>query len=159
MEPIKKPAFKPALAYQHGSLKTCLARIDEQRQCLEMIKKALPADIAIHTMHCLVSGNQLLIYADSAGWASQIRYFQQAILNKMRESGQRNIRGIKVKLMASNPATPIKRRARRPSSDTICSILSSVDTENHDELSKAMLKLGNTLRNKLPDAARQTDDD
>lgn len=148
MKHSKKPAFKPASAYQIGSLAFCQAIIAEQQRLLDMVKSVLPAEIAAHALHCVASGKRLLIYTASASWASQIRFFQQVILNKLRESGQRNISGLQVKVLPQSAKSKSTRYPVRPAPQTVSAVFAPFDSAGNDELTQALSRLGKTLMRK-----------
>jgi len=141
-----KPAFKSALTYGTGHLALCLARIAEQRRLLELVRSALPADIAPQAMHCVISGNKLIIYSQSAGFAAQIRFFQQAILNKLRESGQRNLDQCQLKLLFADGLMKARSFKALPSEEIVETLIRTAGDNAEDELSASLLKLGKTLQ-------------
>jgi len=94
----KKSGFKSALDFDARQLAVCLETITEQMALLSIVKTALPAEIAEHVQHCVSSGSRLLIYTEAASWASQIRFYHASILNKLAESGQKNILSLQVRI-------------------------------------------------------------
>lgn len=150
MKHSKKPAFKPLSAYDSRQLTICRAIIDEQRRVLAMVKSVLPPEIAAHVRYGVVSSSRLLLYTESASWASQIRFFNEAILNKLQASGQINIKKLQLRVIpALEVVSPAKRKPRLPSADTVGVIAAQVDEESGDELDKALSRLGKTLAKRL----------
>lgn len=141
-----KPAFKSALTYGSGHMALCLARIAEQQRLLELVRSALPTDIAPQAKHCVISGNKLIIYSQSAGFAAQIRFFQQAILNKLRESGQRNIDQCQLKLLFADGLAKTRPAKALPSEEMVQTLIRAAGDNGEDELSASLLKLGKTLQ-------------
>ncbi|MDD2760640.1 MAG: DciA family protein [Methylomonas sp.] len=145
----KKNVFRSALDYDARSLALCLEKIAEQKRLLLIVTTALPKSIAEHADHCVISGNRLLIYTASAAWASQIRFFSQAILNSLHELGQQKIVRIQVKVLLQAGDAKRERTVCLPSNETVEAIFSQVDEKSEDVLDKALTKLANTLKKRL----------
>lgn len=146
----KKSVFKSALDFDTRQLAVCLEIITEQKALLAIVRKALPAEIADHVQHCVSSGNRLLIYTEAASWASQIRFYHASILNKIAESGQKNIISLQVRIgpQLSQPSTP--RSARLPSAENIEMIRNQFGAEENDDILKSSLaRLAGTLEKRL----------
>lgn len=149
MNHSKKPVFKSAMDFNGRPLAICLEKIAEQKQLLNRVQNSLPADIAEHAIHCVLSNTRLLVYTDSAVWASQIRFFNQEIVNNLQANGWQNIRGVQVKLILSAKHGASKRIVYLPSAETVNGILGQVDDKSDDVLELALAKLGRTLKKRL----------
>jgi len=149
MDHSKKTVFRPALNFEGGALAKCLEQIAEQNHVLRIVRAALPASIAEHAEHCVISASRLIVYTDSSAWASQIRFFQQAILNKLQESGQQKIVKVHVKLYSPLPEFKASPAARLPSAETVQALLRQVDENSEDVLNRALAKLARTLSKRL----------
>lgn len=149
MKHSKKSAFKPAASYEQRHLTVCMARLEEQRRLLQQVQSALPPEMAAQVVHTLVSGSRLLVYTHSASWASQIRFYDGVILNKLQASGQQKISKLQVKLLMTDSMSELKRHARLPSMDTVDSVFGTLDTHRDDALSQALARLGRMLKQKL----------
>lgn len=146
MSHFKKSAFKSALDFNARQLRLAMAIIAEQKQLLITTKAAVPPDIATHIQHCVHTEQRILIYTEAACWASQIRFFSEAILNKFSASGQINIKEIQVRLCQQNEYMPKPRKACLPSAETIHQICNQfTDTSSEDSLTNSLIKLGKTL--------------
>lgn len=141
----KNTTFKSAMAFDSRLLKVLMAKVAEQNQLLRIVRAALPLNIAEHVDACVLSGTRLLIYVGSAAWASQIRFYNQAILNKLSESGQYKITTIKVKVLLQPRGWETGRSARLPSPETVRALFGKLDENSDDVLDKALTKLGKTL--------------
>ena len=142
----KKPVFRSVTDFKGRSVAVYMEKIAEQDQLLRIVRAALPPSIAEHANYCVVSGGRLLIYTDSAIWASQIRFFEKAILNKLSEDGQHKISSFKVKIQFPFRDAATDRKACLPSSETVQSMLGSMDEKSEDVLDKALVKLAKTLK-------------
>lgn len=149
MSHSKKTIFRSALDYEGRTLAVCLEKIAEQNQLLRIVWTALPPSMAKHATHCVISGARLLIYTSSAAWASQIRFFQVAILNKLHECGQQKITHIQVKILFQPKGTEKGRSVRLPSAKTVQNLLGSVDQTSDDELDRSLTKLAATLKKRI----------
>jgi hypothetical protein len=146
----KKSVFKSALDFDARQLAVCLAIITEQKALLSIVKTALPAEIADHIQHCVSSGNRLLIYTEAASWASQIRFYHASILNRIAESGQKNIISLQVRIGPQLSQPPSPRSAQLPSAENIEMIRHQFDEhENDDVLTRALVRLAGTLEKRL----------
>ena len=145
----KKPVFRSALDFDSRSLALCLETIAEQNQLLSIVGTALPTSIAEHVNHCVLSGNCLLIYTESAAWASQIRFFQQAILSKLHDSGQAKITLVRIKVFSLPREPETGRKVQMPSPETVRAMAGLADQKSDDVLDVALANLANTLRKRL----------
>ncbi len=145
----KKSVFKSALDFDGRQMAVCLAMIAEQNKLLAIVKTALPSDIAKSVNHCVRSKQRLLLYTESASWASQLRFFHQAILNKLAETEYKNIQTLQVKIQPKLFEQKSVRIAQLPSADNIRMIQEQVKHQEQDELNQALLRLSNTLEKRL----------
>lgn len=145
----KKSVFKSALDFDGRQMAICLAMIAEQYQLLTIVKTALPTDIAKSVIHCVRSKQRLLLYTESASWASQLRFFHQAILNKLAETEYKNIQVVKVKIQPQLIEQKSLRILQLPSAENIRMMQEQVKGREQDELKQALLRLSNTLEKRL----------
>lgn len=143
------PSFKSASSFGSAQLAVCLARVAEQRQLLVRVRSALPAEIAQHVEHSLISGNKLIVYTQTAAWASQIRFFQQVLLNKLQVSGQGNLGVLQVKLLRRESLPTTRPPKTLPAAEVVQSLINDGIDKPEDELSAALHRLGNTLKKRL----------
>jgi hypothetical protein len=91
----------------------------------------------------------LLLYTESASWASQLRFYHQAILNKLAETEYKNIQGLQVKIQPKTIEQKTGRLLLIPSAKNIRMIQEQVKDQEQDVLSQALLRLSNTLEKRL----------
>ena len=156
MNHSKKTVFQSAVDFKGGSLAMCLEKIAEHRELLHIVRAAIPPRIAEHANYCMPSGSLLLVYTDSAVWASQIRFFNVAILNKLQESGQQKITQVRVKVLAPVAEQMPRRAVQLPSQATVGAMLAQVDETTADVLGAALSRLAKALQKRL-DASDETD--
>jgi hypothetical protein len=145
----KKSVFKSALDFDGRQMAVCLAMIAEQNKLLAIVKTALPIEIAKSVNHCVRSKQRLLLYTESASWASQLRFYHQAILNKLAETEYKNIQGLQVKIQPKTIEQKTGRLLLIPSAKNIRMIQEQVKDQEQDVLSQALLRLSNTLEKRL----------
>ncbi|WP_347987969.1 DciA family protein [Methylomonas sp. AM2-LC] len=146
MASLKNTAFKSALDFQTRQLTLSMEIIATQIALLNLVRSALPDEIAVHVQHCVHSGKRLLIYTEAASWASQIRFFHVAILNKVSTAGQINIQNVQVKISQQSVEQNLIRSARLPSMENIRQIhAQSAQQQQSDVLQQALSRLANTL--------------
>jgi hypothetical protein len=145
----KKSVFKSALDFDGRQMAVCLAMIAEQNKLLAIVKTALPIEIAKSVNHCVRSKQRLLLYTESASWASQLRFYHQAILNKLAETEYKNIQGLQVKIQSKTIEQKTGRLLLIPSAKNIRMIQEQVKDQEQDVLSQALLRLSNTLEKRL----------
>lgn len=151
----KKPvAFKAALAFPNRTIAHFYSRIEQQRQVLQHIRSVLPEALAKQARYCVINDKKLLIYTDSAAWASQLRFYNQAILAAIAPITRESIILMQIKILTDqkNPETPAVKKTNIPSSEKIEIIrnLSVNVSDNH--LKQALLKLSATLQRLSDDA-------
>jgi hypothetical protein len=154
MASLNKTVFKSALDFDLRQLQAPLAVIAAQQALLCKIKAILPAEIAAHIQHCVVSGSRLIIYAEAASWASQIRFYQNEILASLVASGQKNINSLQVRIGLNQQLYKSERSANLPSSANIQSLNAQLENSTTDDvLATALSRLAKTLEKKS--AAKQ----
>ncbi len=146
----RKSVFKSALDFDTRQLAVCMEIIAEQKALLAIVKTALPSEIAAHVQHCVRSGNRLLIYAETASWGSQIRFFNANILNNIAESGQKNISSLQVRIGPALSQQQSPRTPRLPSAENIGLLRDQLKNyENNDVLDQSLSRLTQTLEKRL----------
>ncbi|ATG92212.1 DciA family protein [Methylomonas koyamae] len=153
MNKRKTFGFKPAAEFNNHQLSLCLNDIAKQRELLALVRIGLPAELSKHVLHCLVSGSVILLYSDSASWASQIRFLANNILEKLRDAGQTNVAKLQVRIMPVDVGVSGRGgKPKLPSAETIESLCRDREhTDNNDVLAVALMRLGNTLRRRARD--------
>lgn len=143
----KKPThFKAALSYPNRSIAYFYSQIEQQKQVLQCIHGVLPPAIAQHTLHCVVNGKKLLVYTDTAAWASQLRFYKNDILATIAPVTRESISIMQIKIGGKTlQATPSGRKPNIPSAENIDLIRYHCLTVSDEQLKRALLKLSATL--------------
>ncbi|MDI1230139.1 MAG: DciA family protein [Methylobacter sp.] len=144
----KKPtSFKAALSFPNRTMAHFYSQIEQQKQVLRRIHDILPAAIAKHALHCVINGKKLLVYTDTAAWASQLRFYNSVILAAIapltRESV--SIMQIKVRVETLSATSLPGRTPIIPSAEKIAFIHNHSLTVSDEQLKLALLRLSTTL--------------
>ena len=116
---FKKYVFKSILDFEIRPLLVTQETIKIQKQLVSAVKEVLPDELAKHVQHCVHSGQRLLIYTEAACWAAQIRFFNEAILNKMIGAAQQNITSLQVRIIPPIAGQPRTQQTSLPSAANI----------------------------------------
>jgi hypothetical protein len=143
----KPPAFKPSLSFQNRTLAYFYNQIEQQKRILQRIQAILPETLAKQARHCLIKDKKLLIYTDSAAWASQLRFYNSAILAAIAPLTRTSIEIMQVKIIAKRTGLILRsiRKANIPSREKIAIIRNDGLNITDDQLKLALLRLSATL--------------
>lgn len=143
----KPNPFKNVTSFPNQSLGFLLVQVQKQQQILQIIQKVLPAQLSMHVSHCVINNQKLLIYTTSANWASQIRFYNQAMLSAITSQTTYPVTGLQVKvLLDGNAYKNQPRKANLPSLGTIDIIRNHSLTVSDNQLKNSLLNLSATLK-------------
>ena len=120
----------------------CL-QISEQLAILEKTKAVLPNDLVGHALHCVCSNNKLILYTDSANWASQLRFHSDKLLAAVSHCTSAS--ALQVKIIAASADTKPRRKALIPSQAVADGIIHQSQISSDHILKQALGRLGATL--------------
>ena len=142
--------FKPAHRLESQPLALWLSILDEQAKLLHIIQKNLPANAAQAAKHCVLSKGQLILYVESAAWASQLRFMQAQIMAGLLDKGVTQVKSLQLKIAptVSYPQTGL-RHAQLPSLSTVTELKQLTAENDQDPLHQALAKLAKTLEKRL----------
>ncbi|MGZ4981909.1 MAG: DciA family protein [Methylobacter sp.] len=150
----KLTSFKAALSFPNGTIAYYCSQIEQQKQVLQRIHEVLPIAIAEHALHCVVNGRKLLIYTDTAAWASQLRFYNRVILAAIAPVTRESVSIMQIKIRMEPPLTERKqgvgaslpsRKPNIPSAEKIEFIHNHSLTVSDEQLKQALLRLSATL--------------
>ena len=141
----KQYRFRKLEHCNNQPLLRCLAMISQQQVLRQRVCAALPAHLAQHVQHCVLSDKRLLIYTDSANWASQIRFFNGVILNAIGLTEQQNIERLQIKVTEQAPVSEPVRTPTLPSQAVIDYLQQHADGDPNDTVHQSLKRLANTL--------------
>ena len=145
--PQKPPSFKVSLSFQNRTMAYFYSQIEQQQRILQHVQTALPDPLKKQARHCLIKDKKLLIYTDSAAWASQLRFYKSVILAAITPLTKTPVEIMQVKIIMDQAGGILgaKRKAKIPSVEQIEVIRSHSLTVSDDQLRLALLKLSTTL--------------
>ncbi|RIZ69035.1 MAG: DUF721 domain-containing protein [Methylococcales bacterium] len=145
--PSKPPSFKISLSYQNRAIAFYYGQIEQQQRLLKRIQSVLPDNLAQQAKHCLIKERKLLIYTDSATWASQIRFYSNVIIGILQATTQSPIETMQVRLITTQigSSSGSSRKANIPSVEKIALIRRDSLSVSDAQLQQALLKLSATL--------------
>ena len=140
-------SFKQALSHPNRPLANLYAQIEQQKKLLAAIRTNLPKQLADHALHCVITDKKLLLYTDSAAWATQLRFYNRAILKSIDPFIRHRIEILQIRISEpiDSQQEKKKRIAKIPAPDKIAAIRSNAMDDADDPLSRALLKLRSTL--------------
>lgn len=144
--PYKRTTFKSALSYEGKILSSYKFQIDTHSKLLNTIKSSLPETLASHALYCVVSDQKVSLYTDSAIWSSQLRFYQQSILQNLSNSYQSIFQSLQIKIIPKTTENNKQIDKTLPSTENIDLIMQQAELQNDDELKTALLRLGKTCK-------------
>jgi len=141
--------FKTVASYNSRILASYQQKMKQQQHLLAIIKAVLPKPLTDHVLYCTIAINKLFIYTYSATWSSQLRFYQQTMLNAVINANLTTIKTIQIKLIVPEDHSPKNKHLLNiPSDDNIKLLHQCGKSVNNGNLKKALLNLSETL-NKL----------
>ncbi len=143
----KPPPFKNSLSYLNKTMAFYYQQINNQQQLLNGIKVVLPKTLADQARHCVIKENKLLIYTESATWASQLRFYEEIILSAINNLSRTRILTMQTKIintLAINRVSNI-RKPKLPSYEKIKSLQVDSMAIEDAELRNSLQRLSVTL--------------
>jgi hypothetical protein len=142
-----KITYSPVLSFQNQITSQLHRQIAQQKQVLQAVQAVLPEHLAKQVRHCLIKDQKLLVYTDSAAWASQLRFYNTMMLTATESLTNQTLSSVQVRITIS-PSELIahsERKARLPSQEKIAELQKDSLSIADDSLRLALLKLGATL--------------
>ena len=139
--------LKPILAFPNRTVAQLCLQINQQLALLERIKATLPKELATNVLHCVRNTKKLVVYTDSANWASQLRFHSEAMLAVFESNAPKPATLLQVKIL--NGLVPEKTSPKNNAlipSQTVAYEIRDLSLKTTDpELSRALDKLSKTL--------------
>lgn len=98
-------------------------------------------------MHCVLNNKKLLVYTDSANWASQLRFHDKTMLNAIEFAASTPASTIQIKIINATPTatTNAKPRTVIPSKTVAYEIRNQSLLSTDPQIKQALDKLSTTL--------------
>lgn len=140
--------FKPALSHSNRAIASLMIQVDRQKKLLAIVRTVLPKPLAKQVKCCLIKEDKLLLYTESATWASQLRFYDQALKEMARSRYGETIETTKVRITHSIKAPDIEPlEPNIPSPENIGLIRKNIEHALDSPLKESLLRLSNTLEN------------
>jgi Dna[CI] antecedent, DciA len=145
--PQKPASFKVSLSFQNRTMAYFYSQIEQQQRILQRIQSVLPEALAKQVRHCLIRDKKLLIYTNSAAWASQLRFYNSAILAAIVPLARTPVEMMQIKIIAGQTGFILgpQRKPKIPSVEKIEVIRNHSLTVSDNQLRLALLRLSTTL--------------
>ncbi len=140
-------AFKPALTHSNRTTAQLKIIIEKQQKILQVVQAVLPEKLMDKVEGCVIKETKLLVYAASAVWSSQLRFFSQPMLNAVKTACDDKIEKIQIKVhlpVRDIPENTIKKKI--PSQTNIEALRSSQLQAPESDLKRSLLNLSKTLK-------------
>lgn len=149
---MSNKSFYIPLAFPNRLFGYFHSQIEQQRRVLQQVRRGLPDNLAKHACHCLISRNTLVVYTDSAMWASQLRFYQQAMLKNAAALTREPIAKVQVKIITVTTGITLRPEpsVKIPSASTVEMMEKQSQSIRDDNLKLALQRLNSTLK-KLAD--------
>jgi Dna[CI] antecedent, DciA len=79
---------------KHGQVREIM---EEQALLMKLICSTLPSQLSESCRFCLRKGRTLIIYADTAGMASQIRFYSALLTKELGKAGDQGIETVEIR--------------------------------------------------------------
>ena len=144
--PVQKKTFKPALDYPNGAMASLLVKVDRQKKLLNLIRSGLPGTLAKHVRACVVRDRKLLLYTESAAWASQLRFYSRVIQDITCLKQGEFIEVTQVRIIAPTGTTRQESQTHIiPSPENIEIIRNNIRNVPDRKLKESLFRLSETL--------------
>jgi hypothetical protein len=113
---------------------------------LQRVRRALPDEIAPHCTGAALEGQVLRLLADSAAWATRLRYLGRELARALRADGIA-LSVVEVRVLPPDARRErTRRRGARPSGDAARCVEQTAEGVDDPALRAALLRLGGRLR-------------
>jgi len=130
----------------NGTLRGLASAVAAHNALVERVRQALPAELRAHCVTATVEDRELHLLAESAAWATRLRYVGREVARSLRGTGL-PVDAVKVRVVPPEPApTAAKQRPARPSADAVRCVEDSAAGLDDPALRAALERLGRRLR-------------
>ena len=144
--------FKLALRHQNKILVNYKIQLQQQQLLLDIIKSALPDPLKQQANYCVISNRKVLLYTTSAVWASQLRFYNNAMLSAiLKWKHNAYIEALQIRILTATPMIQGTLRQPKIPSVQIIKQISEARPNTMDTLSQALTNLSKTLEKKRTD--------
>jgi hypothetical protein len=135
--------IKAPLSCQNSITVYLRAQIGLHKKLLLAVQSVLPAPLAAQVTHCLIKEQKLLVYTDSAVWATQLRFYTQQLMSATADK----VTAVQIKIIPqqAEQVAESHRKARLPCAEQISHLENTALNIADESLQQSLLKLSSTL--------------
>lgn len=139
--------FQSAASFPNRLFAHYFSQLEQQQKILDRVREILSEPLAQHVLHCVKNDKNLLIYTDSAAWASQIRFYKNAILTAVATMNGSEAENMQIRILKDQfePKQRTVEKPQIPSPENILLIQNQSENVADKELQRALQKLSATL--------------
>lgn len=124
------------------------AKHNFHQQLLRILQTAVPDKLSNHLLYCTDLGNKLTLFTDKSVWASQLRFYQPALLSKLDQHYPNQYQSIQIRILQTETQTIRTKKPVTPGKQSIDLITEASEHQPDDDLKTALKKLACTLKSK-----------
>lgn len=144
---FKARTFKNALSYSNRTTAQFQLIIEKHRKVLQIIRSTLPETLVNKARDCVIKDTKLLIFTTSAAWASQLRFYSEAIRTAVNSNCNESIEKIQLKVLNTTANTSQAKPGLNIPSLAIIELIKTNQLHAPDsDLKRALLTLSQTLK-------------
>jgi len=129
-----------------GTLRGLARAVAAHNALLEQVRAVLPAELRAHCVTATVEDRELHLLADSAAWATRLRYGGRELARSLRSAGL-HVTAVKVRVLPPDVLpTPARQRPAKPSANAARCVEDSAAGLGDPALRAALERLGRRLR-------------
>ena len=120
----------------------------------DLVREALPRELVDHCLGAVVNDDELVLYVDSPGWATRLRFLAPTLFTRLATHG---ITCRRSRVRVQPPGERVAPIA--PTRQTVCAgpaavraVSSAAATAGSDELADALRRLASSLARRQPPA-------
>ncbi|MEQ1545142.1 DciA family protein [Methyloglobulus sp.] len=144
--------LKAVLSYPNKTIALLCLQINQQLAILKHVKAVLPKELANHALHCVfndkkLNNRKLLIYTDSAVWASQLRFYGKTLLTAIESVTSESVSVLQIKVINVPETANTRKKCMTaiPSQAVVDEINSFSHTVTDTKLKHSLEQLSSTL--------------
>ncbi len=155
---VRQSSFINILTFESKVISRIYSEIAQQLAVLETVKAVLPAALAGHIVHCVISKQKLSVYTDSANWASQLRFYNNDFCEAVKVAGFSSIHSADIKIFLKHDSLQVNKihATAPPSAQTIAHLRQQSFLCTDPQLRQSLNKLSATLESLHAKSARIT---
>ncbi|WP_428355443.1 DciA family protein [Methyloprofundus sp.] len=138
-------SFKAASTYSHSS--AIKLQLIKHQRILRIVQAASPKQLRAHIKDCVINNNSLMIYVNSAAWASQLRFCVVQIQQAVNAQSNERINKTRVRVLSPEPFKIAEQETKVfPSEENINLLRDNAESLTEGKLKDALLGLSKALK-------------